>query len=87
MWKCEWRKVADLAKDVDTPTRQIVMNKNIALFKLGVAGNEKIYSILEKNKKEVCDILLCDELSSELGENAKEWNINGEKVTFSVNKI
>ena len=40
MWKCEWRKVADLAKDVDTPTRQIVMNKNIALFKLGVAGNE-----------------------------------------------
>ena len=40
MWKCEWRKVADMAKDVDTPTRQIVMNKNIALFKLGVAGNE-----------------------------------------------
>ena len=40
MWKCEWRKVADLAKDVDAPTRQIVMNKNIALFKLGVAGNE-----------------------------------------------
>jgi hypothetical protein len=40
MWKCEWRKVADYAKDVDTPTRQIVMNKNIALFKLGVAGNE-----------------------------------------------
>jgi isoleucyl-tRNA synthetase len=56
-------------------------------IKIGVSGNEKIYSILEKNKKEVCDILLCDELSSELGENAKEWNINGEKVTFSVNKI
>ena len=40
MWECKWRDVADYALDTEKPTRQIVMNKNIALFKLGVAGNE-----------------------------------------------
>lgn len=40
MWKGEWRAVADYAKKTDVPTRQIVMNKNLALQKLGVAGNE-----------------------------------------------
>lgn len=40
MWDCKWRKVAECARGTEQPTRQIVMNKNIALFKLGVAGNE-----------------------------------------------
>ena len=40
MWKCEWRDVAEYARETERPTRQIVLNKNIALFKLGVAGNE-----------------------------------------------
>ena len=40
MWEGKWRKVADYARDTTKPTRQIVMNKNIALFKMGVAGNE-----------------------------------------------
>ncbi len=40
MWNCKWRDVAEYARGTDKPTRQIVINKNIALFKLGVAGNE-----------------------------------------------
>ena len=40
MWECKWRKVAEYARGTQKPTRQIIMNKNIALFKLGVAGNE-----------------------------------------------
>ena len=40
MWNEEWRAVADYAKKAVVPTRQIVMNKNLALQKLGVAGNE-----------------------------------------------
>lgn len=40
MWECKWRKVADYAKETEVPTRQIVMNKNIALLKLGVIGHE-----------------------------------------------
>ena len=40
MWECRWRDVANYARETDVPTRQIVMNKNVALFKLGLAGNE-----------------------------------------------
>lgn len=39
--KLEWEKVLDIARtSTDTPTRLMVMNKNLALFKLGRAGNE-----------------------------------------------
>ena len=40
MWNEQWRQVADYAKESEVPTRQIVMNKNLALLKLGAAGNE-----------------------------------------------
>lgn len=40
MWNEQWRQVADYAKETEIPTRQIVMNKNLSLLKLGVAGNE-----------------------------------------------
>ncbi|MBO5864483.1 MAG: hypothetical protein J6Q73_00325 [Bacteroidaceae bacterium] len=40
MWNEEWEEVAELARKTDEPTRQVVMNKNIALLKLGRLGNE-----------------------------------------------
>lgn len=40
MWQGEWRKVADYAHETEIPSRQIVMNKNIALLNLGTAGEE-----------------------------------------------
>lgn len=40
MWECKWRDVAEYARDTEKTTRQIVLNKNIALFKLGTASNE-----------------------------------------------
>jgi hypothetical protein len=40
MWECKWRDVAEYARDTERTTRQIVLNKNIALFKLGTASNE-----------------------------------------------
>ena len=40
MWNEDWNEVASLAGDAVTPTRQIVMNKNIALLKLGKSGAE-----------------------------------------------
>ena len=40
MWNEEWSEVARLARNTDVPTRQVVMNKNLALLKLGVSGNE-----------------------------------------------
>ncbi len=40
MWNEDWETVAELARKTDEPTRQVVMNKNIALLKLGRSGNE-----------------------------------------------
>ena len=40
MWEEDWEAVALYAKEVKEPTRQIVLNRNIALLRLGRAGNE-----------------------------------------------
>ena len=40
MWNEDWNAVAELSRNVEEPTRQIVMNRNIALLKLGRSGNE-----------------------------------------------
>lgn len=40
MWTEDWERVAELAKKTDSPTRLIVVNKNIALLHLRRAGEE-----------------------------------------------
>ena len=40
MWNEDWEAVAAYAKTTDVPTRQIVLNKNMALLKLGRAGED-----------------------------------------------
>ncbi len=40
MWEGNWRRVADYARDTELPSRQIVLNKNIALLNLGTIGEE-----------------------------------------------
>ena len=40
MWNEDWKEVAELSRDAEIPTRQVVMNKNIALLKTGRSGNE-----------------------------------------------
>ena len=46
MWDEDWKLVAKLAKETDEPTRQVVMNKNIALLKLGRSG-DKLFTFPE----------------------------------------
>ncbi len=44
MERLEWRKVLDIAKSQkQTPTRLMVLNKNLALLKLGKAGDEMFH--------------------------------------------
>ena len=44
MERLEWRKALDVAKNQEqTPTRLIVLNKNLALLKLGKAGDEMFH--------------------------------------------
>ena len=40
IWDGEWADVLEEAKKADIPTRQIVLNKNMALLKLGRAGED-----------------------------------------------
>ena len=56
-------------------------------IKIYVSGNEKIEAIFNANKESVCgDVLATDIIASEGGSFAKEWDINGEKVTLGVEK-
>ena len=53
-----------------------------------VNGNEKVEAIIKKNEDEISKIVLGDSfVYSSSAENAKPWDINGEKVTLSVEKL
>ncbi len=56
-------------------------------IKVFYSENAKIREIFDRNKDEIkSDVLAC-EITQGAGEFSKEWNINGEKVTLSVEKI
>lgn len=40
MWENDWESVAAYARDTDEPTRQIILNKNLALINMGRLGSE-----------------------------------------------
>ena len=52
-----------------------------------IAGSEKVVAIALKNAESIMSDTLGKSLINAEGENAKEWDINGEKVTISVAKL
>ena len=55
-------------------------------IRVAFSGNSAILDIANRNSAEICDETLADEISEGTLEFSKEWNINGEKVTLSVEK-
>ena len=56
-------------------------------IKVGIAGNDKLAAIVAKNEKAIADKVLADSIDKDATyANSKEWNVNGEKVTLSVEK-
>ena len=56
-------------------------------IKVGIAGNDKLAAIAAKNEKAIADKVLADSIDKDaVYANSKEWNVNGEKVTLSVEK-
>jgi len=53
---------------------------------LKYAGNDKLGAIIEKKKEFLASEVLATEIVAGDGENSKEWNVNGEKITFSIVK-
>ena len=57
-------------------------------IKIAFTGNETVEGIAKRNEAEILDETLGTTLT--IGETltfSKEWNINGEKVTISVEKV
>ena len=55
-------------------------------IKVAFSGNAKVLEIALRNSEEIKDETLALEISEGVLEFSKEWNINGEKVTISVQK-
>ncbi len=51
------------------------------------SGSSKIAEIVAANEAEIKAQLLADSMTTEESANAKEWNINGEKVAISITKV
>ena len=57
-------------------------------IKVSIAGNEKIASIVKKNEEMIAGKVLADSLAEEGTLSvSKEWDVNGEKVTISVERV
>jgi isoleucyl-tRNA synthetase len=57
-------------------------------IRLGAAGNERILAVIGRNSDEIKSEILADEYTEGmLSGNEKKWNINGEEVTLSVEKL
>ena len=57
-------------------------------IRLAFSGNEKIEAVAKRNADEISsDTLTVEILYGTTLANTKEWNINGETVTISVEKI
>ena len=56
-------------------------------IKIFASDNDKLAKIIEKNSAEIKNITLADEIIFEKVSTAKDWDINGEKISLQVEKI
>ena len=72
-------KIQNMRKDSDFE----VMDR----IRVSILGNETLAKVAEKNKEAICGKVLADELSyDKTFAISREWDVNGEKVTISVEK-
>ena len=56
-------------------------------IRLGVANNDALIALIQKNAAQIADEVLADEIAYSTSEGAREWSINGQKLTISADKI
>ena len=72
-------KIQTMRKDINFE----VMDR----IKVGITGNEKLAAIVKKNEAAIATKVLAEVISTtDTFANAKNWNVNGEEVTISVEK-
>ncbi len=78
--------VRELVSKIQTMRKEADFNVTDRI-RIGLAGNEKLYALAQSNMEQIASDTLATALSDALSENAKEWDINGEKVTLSVEVV
>ena len=57
-------------------------------IRVSLGGNERLYAITENNREAICGKVLAEELSADAAYAvSKEWNVNGENVTISLERV
>ena len=73
-------KIQTMRKDSDF---NVMDRINVTL-----TGNDKLIEISKKNEKTISTVVLSDSIvAGDEGANAKKWDINGESVVISVEKV
>ncbi len=73
-------KIQTMRKDSDF---NVMDRINVTL-----TGNDKIFEIAQRNESTISTVVLADSIANgDKGTNAKEWDINGEKVIISVERV
>ena len=73
-------KIQTMRKDADFEVTDHI--------RVGFAGNEKIADIAMTHKDSIMAKVLADDMQADAGFGvSKEWNVNGENVTISVERV
>ena len=73
-------KIQTMRKDADFEVMDHI--------RVSLNGNDKLFAIAQKNAEAITGKVLADELASgKEFANAKEWDVNGEKVTVAVERV
>ena len=56
-------------------------------IRVAFSGNDTVLQIAKRNAEEISDETLADSIDEGVLTFAKEWNVNGEVVTLSVEKV
>ncbi len=72
-------KIQTMRKDSDF---NVMDRINVTL-----TGNAKLFEIAKANEATISTVVLSDSITDGDGANGKEWDINGEKVTISVERV
>ena len=56
-------------------------------IKIFAAGNDKLADIIKRNAQEIQAVTLANEIIFSANDNAKAWDINGEKISLGVERL
>ena len=81
--------VLELISKIQTMRKESDENLEVTdHIKVSVNGNEKLAAVMEKNKQTIAGKVLADEITvGDTWKTSKEWNVNGENVTISIERV